>query len=328
MMDVTVLFLDGGYASSAVGSIEVFQSAGVLWEELRGEHGAPRFTVTTASVDGRPSRPASPFKLTPACGIGDIRKTDLIVVPSMALDIDEMLRKHAPIIPWLRRMHRRGAQIAGVCSGVPLLAEAGLLDGLPATTHWALVEAYKRRYPKVRWQAEYFITEAEGIYCGGGLNAALDLSLYIVEKYCGREVALHCAKAMLIGMPRVWQSGFADLPLKIQHRDEAIEKAQAWIHKHYNKDLHVDGLASRVGMSPRNFARRFKQATGQTPLGYLQGLRVDAAKRFLESEEGGRRIQEVCGAVGYDDAMFFRELFKRHTGLSPNAYRQRFGREA
>jgi transcriptional regulator GlxA family with amidase domain len=323
MIEVTVLLLDGGYASTAVGSIEVFQSAGRLWESLCGETPAPRFNVTTASVDGRATQPASPVRIAPRCAIRDVRKADLIFVPAMSVDVGVMLRRHAAVVPWLQRWHRKGTQIAGVCAGVPLLAEAGLLDGRPATTHWALAEAYRKRYPQVRWQPEYFITEADGVYCGGGVNAALDLSLYLVERFCGREVAVRCAKALLIEMPRVSQAGFAELPLQIQHSDEAIEKAQDWLHRNFASELRVDDLARRLGMSPRNFARRFKDATGQTPLGYVQRLRVDVAKRFLE--RGRKRIQEVSSAVGYDDALFFRELFKRHTGLAPNQYRRRFG---
>jgi transcriptional regulator GlxA family with amidase domain len=323
VIEVTVLLVDGGYASTAIGAIEVFQSAGLLWEVLRGETAAPRFNVTTASIDGLATQPISPVQIAPRCAMRDVRKADLIFVPAMGVDTDTMVRRHAAAIPWLRRWRERGAEIAGVCGGVPLLAEAGLLDGRAATTHWGLVEDYRRRYPQVRWQPEHLITEADGVYCGGGVNATLDLSLYLVEKHCGHEVAMHCAKSLLIGMPRASQSGFADLPLQVHHEDEAIGKAQAWLHKNYAAELRLDELARRLGMSPRNFARRFKEATGQTPLAYLQRLRMDVAKRFLE--RGRKRIQEVSSAVGYDDALFFRELFKRHTGLAPNQYRRRFG---
>ncbi len=323
MIEVTVLLVDGGYASTAIGAIEVFQSAGLLWERLRGESAAPRFNVTTASVDGLTTQPVSPVQIAPRCAMHEVRRADLIFVPAMGIDTDTMLRRHAEAIPWLRRWRERGAEVAAVCGGVPLLAEAGLLDGRTATTHWGLVEDYRRRYPQVRWQPEHLITDADGVYCGGGVNAALDLSLYLVERHCGREVAVRCAKALLIDMPRASQAGFADLPLHVRHADEAIEKAQAWLHKHYAAEHSVEALARRLGMSPRNFARRFKNATGQTPLAYIQQLRVDVAKRFLE--RGRKRIQEVSSAVGYDDALFFRELFKRHTGLAPNQYRHRFG---
>lgn len=325
MLDVTVLLLDDGYASTAINSTEVFQSAGVLWEELNGGTPEPRFRVTTASVDGRLIAPASPLTIKPEHAIGDIRKTDLIFVPAAGLDVDAMRRRYGAVIAWLGRWHRRGATIAGVCSGVPLLAEAGLLDGRPATAHWALVEDYRRRYPNVRWQPEYFVTGADGVYCGGGLNAATDLSLHLVERFCGREVATRTARAMLIDMPRIWQAGYADLPLRIQHRDGKIEQAQQWLHENYRQAGPFDTLALRMGMSPRNFARRFKEATGETPLAYLHSLRVNAAKRLLE--EGRKSVQEVCAAVGYDDVIFFRALFRRHTRLSPKDYREKFGRD-
>jgi transcriptional regulator GlxA family with amidase domain len=326
MLDVTVLLVDDGYASTAINTMEVFQSAGVLWEQLNGLTPEPRFRVTTVSVDGRSTAPTVPLTITPRHAIGDIRKTDLIFVPSAGSDVDAMRRRYAAVIPWLRRWHRRGAHIAGVCSGVPLLAEAGLLDGRAATTHWAMAEEYRRRYPNVRWQSEYFITEADGVFCGGGINAATDLSLYLVDRFCGREVATRCARAMLIDMPRVWQSHYAELPLRIQHHDATIERAQKWLHENFQRACSFDALAAHVGMSPRNFTRRFKEATGETPLAYLHGLRVNAAKRFLE--DGGNTVQEVSSAVGYDDVIFFRALFKRHTGQSPKEYRQRFGHDA
>ena len=266
-----------------------------------------------------------------------LRATDLVWVPAAGLDletivangydVDAAVARNARVIPWLQRQAAQGAEIAGVCSGVALLAAAGLLDGRRATTHWALAEQFRRRFPAVDWQPEYIVTEAPGVYCGGGVNAASDLSLYLVEKFCGREVATQCAKAMLIELPRLWQVAFAHLDVgRGQHEDEAILRAQEWLHEHYDRrEVRLEALASRVGMSPRNFIRRFKDATGRTPLAYLQSLRIATAKRLLENGRG--TIQEVSAAVGYDDLMFFRSLFRRHTGLSPTGYRQRFGRQ-
>lgn len=213
--------------------------------------------------------------------------------------------------------------VASVCSGVGLVAAAGLLDGKRATTHWGLAERFREMYPRVNWMPELMVTEDHGFYCGGGVNASLDLSLYLVERFCGHEIAMQTAKALLIETPRAWQSGFAIVPLKTDHSDDHISSAQEWMHKNFSKTFSLEEPARRVGMSERNFVRRFKAATGDSPLIYLQKLRIAAAKRMLESNH--RTMQEISEAVGYQDVVFFRTLFQRHTGVAPSAYRERFG---
>jgi transcriptional regulator GlxA family with amidase domain len=234
-----------------------------------------------------------------------------------------VVERNAEVVPWLERWHKRGVAIASVCSGVGLVAASGLLDDKRATTHWSLAERFRVKYPKVRWMPELMVTEDHNFYCGGGLNASLDLSLYLVERFCGHEIAVQSAKAMLIETPRAWQSGYAIVHLKTEHSDGTISAAQEWFHENFNKDFPLEEPAKNVGMSLRNFVRRFKQATGDTPLIYLQKLRIAAAKRLLEG--GHRSMQEISDAVGYQDLAFFREVFQRHTGVSPSAYRQRFG---
>src|SRR5262245_46565031 len=187
-----------------------------------------------------------------------------------------------------------------------------------------LAELFRARYPKVRWMPELMVTEDRGFYCGGGVNAAMDLSLYLVEKFCGHDIAMQSAKAMLIDTPRAWQAGFAIVPLKTEHKDAAISTIQEWMHQNFRRNFPLDTLARRAGMSLRNFVRRFKQATGDSPLVYLQKLRVAAAKHLLESDY--RTIQEISEAVGYQDAAFFRTLFQRHAAISPGAYRKSFGK--
>ena len=206
---------------------------------------------------------------------------------------------------------------------VALVAAAGILDGRRGTMHWALADIYARKFPNVDWQPDYLVTDSGGVTCGGGINSASDLSLYLVEKHCGREVAVKCAQALLIEMPRIWQIAFAHLDVGTRHDDAAIQRAQDWIHRNAALSFRFEDLAAEIGMSPRNFIRRFKNATGATPLGYLQKLRIATAKRLLETSESS--IQQVSFQVGYEDLIFFRNLFKRHTGLSPGDYRRRFG---
>jgi transcriptional regulator GlxA family with amidase domain len=323
MIEVTILFLDQTFPSTAVGPMEVFQHAGRLWNMLTGAEPSPQFHVTTASLDGRAVQCDGTLKIAPDSSIAEIKKADLIFIPTTGPSLADVAQRNAPVIPWLHRWHKRGVAIASVCSGVGLVAETGLLDGRRATTHWALAEAFRQMYPKVNWMPELMVTEDRGLYCGGGVHAALDLSLYLVEKFCGHEIALQSAKALLIETPRAWQAGFAIVSLKTDHSDRNISLAQEWLHSNFHRTFPLETPARRVGMSARNFVRRFKQATGDSPLAYLQKLRIAAAKRLLEGDH--RTIQEISDAVGYQDAAFFRQLFERHTGVSPSAYRQRFG---
>jgi transcriptional regulator GlxA family with amidase domain len=323
MIDVTVVLLERALPSTSLAPVEIFTMAGVLWQTLRGQAPQPRFRVRAVSLDGRPTRHAIPVGLQPDGGIASVRRTDLIIVPSAEFDADESLRANAALLPWLRRWYTRGASIAGICTGVALLAETGLLDGRPATTHWAMAEEMRRRHPRVRWQPDRFVTESDRLFCGGGVYAAMDLSLYLVEKYCGHEVAVETAKALLLETPRLWQSAYAAAPPRSAHDDEGIQKAQAWLFQNFKREVRLEELAARVGMSPRTFARRFTAATGEAPLGYVHRLRIDAARHLLETKQ--KSVAEVGRAVGYEDLAFFRRLFKRHTGAGPREYRDRFG---
>jgi transcriptional regulator GlxA family with amidase domain len=323
VIDVVILLLDQTFSSTAIGPMEVFLHAGSLWNVFAGKKPVPRFRVTTASADGRAVRCDGPIRISPAVALSAIRKAEIIFIPSTGPSLDDVVQRNAPVVPWLRRWHKRGAAIASVCSGVGLVAATGLLDGKRATTHWGLAADLRRKYPRVRWMPELMVTEDRGFYCGGGVNASLDLSLFLVERYCGHEVAMQSAKALLIETPRAWQAGFAIVPLKTEHSDDAISNAQEWMHQNFRTDFPLDALARHVGMSLRNFVRRFKQATGDSPLSYLQKLRIAAAKRLLEGDH--RTMQEIGDAVGYQDAAFFRQLFQRHTGVSPSTYRRRFG---
>ncbi len=323
MKQITILLLDQMFSSTAIGPMEVFRHAGSLWNHLTGSELSPRFHVTTASADGKPVNCDGGIQIRPNLSLREVGKADLIFVPTTGLSVDDVVERNAAIVPWLKQRSNRGVDIASVCSGVGLVAAAGLLDGKRATTHWGLAERFREKYPRVKWMPELMVTEDHGFYCGGGVNASLDLSIYLVEKFCGHEIAVQTAKALLIETPRAWQSGFAIVPLKTDHTDDSISSAQEWMHKNFSKTFSLEDPARRVGMSVRNFVRRFKQATGDSPLTYLQKLRIAAAKRMLENNH--RTMQEIGEAVGYQDIAFFRALFQRHTGVSPSVYRDRFG---
>jgi transcriptional regulator GlxA family with amidase domain len=322
VLDVTVVLLEAGYASTAVGPIEVFHSAGVLWNWLQGDVSQPRFRVRVASIDGAPVTSLCSLGLVPEFSIDDIERSDVVILPASGWDVQDQIAQGTNLLPWLRKMHSRGAYIAGVCAGVAFLAESGLLDGRQATTHWALAENLRQRYPKVLWRPEHFVTEDGRLLCSGGVYASIDLSLYLVEKFCGHAIALECAKSLLISMPRSRQSGYSLLPMAHPHSDEKVRESEAYLQENFSCDVSIDFLAKRIGMGPRNFIRRFKAATGHLPGVYAQMLRVSAAKELLE--HGATSIQAVASKVGYEDIAFFRALFKRHTGMTPGEYRARF----
>lgn len=323
MIEVTIVLVNDGYASTAIAPLEIFSSAGVLQNAFDGRAPTPHFHVSVASVDGKPVRSAHRMAVEAQVAIDDVDRSDVVFVSAIGLDIDGALKRHRRLPEWLRDRHRQGALVAGGCAGVAFLAESGLLDGRRATTHWALADDFAARYPDVHWHPEAFVTDDGGILCGGGVYGVIDLSLHVVEKLCGHEVAVECAKSMLMEMPRVNQFGFAEPPLGNDHGDTGIRRAEQWLQRHFADEVSVEALAGRLNMSQRNFERRFKTATGRRPLSYLQSLRVWRAKRLLES--GARSIEQVAHNVGYRDVAYFRMLFRRHTGMAPAAYRQRFG---
>jgi transcriptional regulator GlxA family with amidase domain len=324
VLDVTVVLLEAGYASTAIGPIEVFHSAGRLWDTLHGRAPQPRFRMRVASLDGCAVSTLCAVGLTPEYSIDQIEHTDLIVVPASGLELRDQIARNTRLVPWLQAWHARGAHIAGICTGAGFLAEAGLLDGRKATTHWAMADEMRRRYPKVQWDADQFVTEDGRLYCSGGVYAAIDLSLYLVEKFCGHETALQCAKSLLLSMPRGRQSGYAVLPLSRPHDDARIRQAEEYLQQNFGRAVSIEGLAGRVAMSPRNFIRRFKAATGRLPGAYLQALRMAEAKALFEQDHGS--VQAVAAKTGYENVAFFRSLFKRHTGMTPAEYRRRFAR--
>lgn len=323
MIDVTVLLFDGNFLSTALGPIEVFHSAGLLWNALTGGEAEPRFKVTVASIDGNSVMSPYAVGAIPQVAIDDVPHSDVVIVPASGLNFDSQLERCAKLMPWLRDRYANGAVIGGICSGAAFLAEAGLLDGRKATTHWAVADELARRYPNVDWQSDRFITEDHRVLCSGGVYAAIDLSIYLVDKLCGHEVAVNCAKSLLVSMPRSCQSGYAVLPLSRPHSDGSIRDIETYLSENYMRDISVEAMASRANMSTRNFVRRFKGATGHLPGAYLQTLRITIAKKQLE--DGARNIQSVGLSVGYEDLPYFRSLFKRLTGMNPSEYRSAFG---
>jgi transcriptional regulator GlxA family with amidase domain len=318
---VTILGLYNSMATTIFGPMDIFNQAGRLWNRVSKSPQSPLFDVTIASVDGRPIQCLNKVQIQPHCSIETVKETDMIIIAS-ATYIEQILQGGPELIPWIRSQYKRGAHVASICTGVFLLAETGLLDGKSATLHWGFAEIFRRRYPHISLQEDKMFIDQGRLYCSAGANAGLDLSLYLVEKFCGRHTALQSAKAMILDLGRETQTPYRCYLLSEDHGDPIVLRAQKWIEQHYSQSIDYDALATKFRMSRRTFERRFKRATNATPLVYLQQLRVEAAKRMLE--DGITTFDEITYLVGYEDVPSFRKTFVKLTGLRPKEYQQRF----
>jgi len=253
-------------------------------------------------------------------------RTDLIVIPAPHGDLREAVTLNEAFLPWIIAQHRAGTEVASLCMGAFILAATGLVDGRQCATHWLAAPQFAAMYPAVQLVAEQVITDEQGLYSSGGAYSYLNLVLYLVEKYVGREMAVCCAKVFQIDIGRRSQSPFVIFQGQKDHADEAIQKAQEFIEQHFADKIPVEELAARCLLSRRNFERRFKKATSNTVAGYVQRVKIEAAKTSLESSR--ENVNEVMYSVGYSDAKAFRTLFKRITGISPVAYREKYSRKA
>ncbi|MCD4741433.1 MAG: helix-turn-helix domain-containing protein [Desulfobacteraceae bacterium] len=321
MKKVTILGLYNSMATTIFGPMDILNQAGRLWNRVSNSHQTPFFDVTIASPDGQPIKCTNNVLIQPHCSIEEVDKTDLIIIAS-ATYIKKILQKNPKLVPWLLKQYNQGAQIASICTGVFLLAETGLLNGKSATLHWGFTEMFEQKYPKISLRPDKMFIDHGRLYCSAGVNAGMDLTLYLVEKFCGRQVAVECAKTMVLDLGRESQTPYDCFLSSKDHNDSLIAKAQNWIKKNHTQSIDYDLLAKKYNMSRRSLERRFKQAIGITPLAYLQQIRVETAKRLLE--EGIRTFSEITYQVGYEDISFFRKIFIRLTGLKPKEYQQRF----
>ncbi len=322
MKKISILILEQSLPSGIVSFGDVFKMAGAMWDKFKGFTVKPLFDVEIVSIDGKPVQYSRYLSIKPDKSISEVENTDLIMVPSSGYDIDSLGSYPRKMTDWLGYHNDKKTQIAGGCTGVFLLAESGILNGKIATTHWGYADMFREKYPEIRINPDKMMTQDDNIFCSGGGSAGIDLCLYLIEKYCGQKVANRCAKILLLERGRDIQPFFGNFYSQKNHQDLEILKAQNWIETYASRPFLVDDVASHVGMSLRNFKRRFKNATGESPLVYMQKLRIEAAKNMLEKKSTG--IEEIANQVGYDDIGFFRKLFARYVGVSPSLYRQKF----
>ena len=255
----------------------------------------------------------------------DVERTDLIIIPAVQGDLQQALVVNHELIPWITQQYKRGAEVASLCMGAFILAATGLLKDRKCATHWMAANDFRKMFPDVELVADKIITDEHGIYSSGGAFSYLNLIIYLIEKYAGRAIAVICAKIFQIEIDRDSQSPFIMFKGQKDHDDEPVKKAQYFIEKNFQEKITVDQLASMLSIGRRNLERRFKKATSNTVVEYIQRVKIEVAKMSLESSRDN--INEVMYKVGYTDNKAFRTIFNRITGLSPIQYRNKYNRE-
>ncbi len=256
--------------------------------------------------------------------IDDDFKTDLIFIPAISGDIKTALEKNSKYVPWLIEQHLKGAELASLCIGAFLLAETGLLNGKKCSTHWLSANEFREMFPEVELVDGSIISEDNGIYSSGGANSYWSLLLYLLEKYTSRETAILASKFFAVDIDRDSQSKFMMFKGQRNHGDEAIQKAQDYIENNIEGKITIEELADNVALGRRSFERRFKLATNNSVLEYIQRVKIESAKRSLETSR--KNVNEVMYDVGYTDTKAFRDLFRKITGLTPLEYRNKFNK--
>lgn len=255
----------------------------------------------------------------------EVQKTDLIVIPALSGDIQTALVANSGFIPWIRDRYSEGSEVASLCIGAFLLAATGLLKGKKCSTHWLFANQFRAMFPGVELVDGSIITEEERLYSSGGAHSYWNLLLYLVEKYTDRETAILASKFFAVDIDRDSQSAFMMFQGQKGHDDEEVKKVQEFIEQNVQDKITVDQLAELVAVGRRNFERRFKKATNNTVVEYIQRVRIEAAKRSFETSR--KNITEVMFDVGYTDTKAFRDVFKKITGLTPIEYRNKYSKQ-
>src|SRR5690606_30152942 len=243
-------------------------------------------------------------------------------IPAIDGDLKSGLEENKELVPWIEQQYKEGAEVASLCVGAFLLASTGLMKGRKCATHCVAANEFRKMFPEVTLVTERVVTDENGIYTSGGAYSYLTLVLYLIEKYAGRAAAVFCAKIFAIDIDRDSQSPFMMFSGQKDHEDEAIKKAQKFIEENFHQKITVDELASMFSLSRRNLERRFKKATSNTVVEYIQRVKIEAAKMSLESSQ--ENVNEVMYKVGYTDTKAFRTTFKKITGISPIQYRAKY----
>jgi transcriptional regulator GlxA family with amidase domain len=312
--------------NAVLGSIEGPRQLLAQVNQFYKAHGAPPvFEIQLVGIEAQVPVSGGIITITPQATLNEVKKTDLVIIPAVDGDMEQALETNKAFIPWLLEQHAQGAEIASLCLGAFFLAKTGLLNGKRCATHWVAANEFKRMFPEVNLIPEKVVTDESGIYSSGGAYSYLNLILYLIEKYTSRDMAILCAKVFAIEIERDSQSPFMIFQGQKEHEDEPIKKAQEFIETNFQDRITVDQLADMFALGRRNLERRFKKATSNTVVEYIQRVKIEAAKKSFETSR--KNINEIMYEVGYSDIKAFRTTFKKITGMSPLDYRNKYNKE-
>ncbi len=320
MKHISILVPEGqNNLSSIVGAYKILQRANSYWKDHCKK---AAYKIELVGLSEKVDFHKGLFSVQPHKRVSDICHTDLIIIPSLNHNYQDAIAHNEPIIAFIEEQYKQGAELASICTGAFLLAASGLLKGRACSTHWAFAEQFRNLFPDVHLQTDRLITDENGIYTNGGAFSFLNLVLYLVEKYYDRATAIFCSKVFQIEIDRQSQSGFIIFSGQKKHDDDIIKEAQLYIEEAVHEKISIEALSARFAVGRRNFDRRFIKATGNTPLEYAQGVKVEAAKKALETTR--KTIHEIMYEVGYADVKAFRDVFRKITGMSPLSYKHKF----
>jgi len=319
---IVVIAFNDCLTSSLLGILDVLEMCNQFWK-MENPNNETIFQTEVVSVDGEIKHSFNAFPINPTKSMEKVTNADIIIIPPIMHKITAVLAENQLLIPWLIKMHTKGALIASVCTGAFFLAQTGLLNGKRATTNPMIADTFRSKYPKIDLDLDHIVVIENQLITSGPTYAFIDLVVFIIEKYVSAELALTVSKLLLHDKNRNALSSYLLPSLKMAENDEEILKIQKWIKVNaFDRGINLDNLANRFHMSSRNLTRRFQKATGITPLHYLQTLRVEKAKALLEKTQ--KSLEEVTHTVGYADSKSFARLFKKQINLSPSEYRKRF----
>jgi transcriptional regulator GlxA family with amidase domain len=323
MKHISILVPEGDTSlSNLEATHKMFNMANGTLKKMGKE---PLFDIHLVGIHGGTRSSNGIFGIIPDTTIAEVHKTDLIIIPAIHGDYGAIISANSAFVPWMRDQYKKGAEIASLCIGAFLLASTGLLNGRNCTTHWLAADEFRQLFPEVNLLDDRIITDENGLYTSGGAYSSLNLNLYLVEKFAGREMAVLSSKIFEIDINRNSQSPFIIFKGQKSHADKEILKAQEYMEENYREKISVDDLCDQMAASRRTFERRFKRATSNTVGEYLQRVKIEAAKKELE--RGRMTVGEVMYEVGYSDPKAFRDVFRKITDMTPFDYQNRYSKD-